>query len=484
MAAPTMPLSAPADDDDRPSLEDDDGDGNENEHDTPLVPEGDEPPEFDDELPTDPSFDFDLPSELTTGDTEESDELPVGSDSFPEEEQPTADDSLGFADASDSAELPNETDGGAALDGSDGFEDGHSPIDDGALPALDTDDGPELDEARFGVALSSADESLLPKLETPFRVDFLAPNREHCGALCASAGVVVAGSNDLFWLDEGRETVVRIGLDGTRIASIALVGEHRTTALCVTASGRLLKRARSGGEVERRVEWRRAAEASGSSAESLELRGLGPTWPSSVLGRLTSGRLVRSDDLGSTFRAVGDVSALTLSSSGDPIAILTRDGARLGLSSDGGSTFEWLELASPAREVASGEAPLVAASSNVVVLGDSERGLVVSGDRGRTFRRVPGVTNLTALCAGTLAGEPKAFAALYRETDDHSLLVEIDPESATAAIGALLSLPAPDDPDAAAELGRVERLVCDGDKLWATGGFGLAVAQRLPRAPA
>ena len=91
-----------------------------------------------------------------------------------------------------------------------------------------------------------------------------------------------------------------------------------------------------------------------------------------------------------------------------------------------------------------------------------------------------GATNVTALCAGTLGGQPRAFAALYRETDDHSLLVEIDPETATAAIGAVLSLPVPDDPDAAAELGRVERLACEGDRLWATGGFGLAVAYRLP----
>jgi hypothetical protein len=478
------PLSAPSGDDDRSILDDDDdGEGFADEHDTPLVPTGDEPPEFGDELPTDPSFDIDLPSELEGGESEAEAELPVGSDFFPEDEQPTADDSLGFANTSESVELPNETDASLSHDAADGFDDAHSGLDEGALPSLGDDDGPDLDEARFGVALESADEALLPKLEKSFRVAFLAPDREHCNALCASGGVVVAGSNDLFWLDEGRETVVRIGLDGTRIASIALVGELRNTALCVTAFGRLLRRARSGGEVERLVDWRRIAEASGASAESLELRGLGPARPNSVLGRLTSGRLVRSDDLGSTFRAVADASALSMSSSGDPVAILMRDGARLGLSSDGGTTWERLELASPAREVASGEAPLVAASGNVVVLGDAERGLVVSADRGRTFRRVSGLTNLTALCVGTLGGEERAFAALYRETDDHSLLVEIDPRTATAAIGAVLSLPSPDDPDATAELGRVERLVCEGERLWATGGFGLAVATRQASQP-
>lgn len=480
MPAPTLPLSAPIDAD-RPLLEgDDEEEGFDDEHDTPLVPAFDEPPEFDDELPTDPSFDIDLPPELSEGDSEAADDLAVGSDPFLEEEVPTEDDTLGFANGFEPVDFPGEIDGGASPEAADGFDDGHPRIDDAVLPSLEADEGPDIDEVRFGVSLQRADESLLPKLETPFRVDFLVPEREHCSALCVSGGVAVAGSSDLFWLDEGRETVVRVGLDGTRIASIALVGERRNTALCMTASGRLLRRARSGGEVERLVDWRRVAEAAGSSAESLELRCLEPNRPNTVLGRLTSGRLVRSDDMGSTFRAVADVSALAMSSSSEPVAILTRDGARLGLSSDGGSSFESLALASPARDVASGEAPLVAASGNVVVLGDAERGLVVSVDRGQSFRRVSGMTNLTALSAGALAGRIRVFAALYRETDDDSLLVEIDLTNATAAIGAVLSLPPPDDPDAASELGRVERLVVDRERLWATGGFGLAVIRPAP----
>jgi len=237
----------------------------------------------------------------------------------------------------------------------------------------------------------------------------------------------------------------------------------------------LLRRSRTGGEVERLVEWRRAAEASGSSAEGLELRSLGPKRPSAVLGRLTSGRLVRSDDRGSTFRMVeSDVTALTISSSGDPVAVLTRDGSRLGLSTDGGTTFELAPLASPAREIASGEAPLVAATGAVVVLGEAERGVAVSSDGGKTFRRVSGATNATALAAGTRDGRPLAFAALYRETEDRSLLVEIDVGSAVATTGAVLALPAPDDPDLALELARVERLLWDGERLWAVGAFGLA----------
>jgi hypothetical protein len=169
-----------------------------------------------------------------------------------------------------------------------------------------------------------------------------------------------------------------------------------------------------------------------------------------------------------------DITALTMSSSGDPVAILTRDGARLGLSMDGGATFELFELTSPAREIASGETPLVAASGPVVALGEAERGVAVSTDGGKTFRRVLGATNATALCAGARDGRSVAFAALYRETEDRSLLVEIDAETAVATTGAVLALPAPDDPDLALELARVERLLWDGERLWAAGAFGLA----------
>jgi hypothetical protein len=45
---------------------------------------------------------------------------------------------------------------------------------------------------------------------------------------------------------------------------------------------------------------------------------------------------------------------------------------------------------------------------------------------------------------------------------------------AVATTGAVLALPAPDDPDLALELARVERLLWDGERLWAVGAFGLA----------
>ena len=85
---------------------------------------------------------------------------------------------------------------------------------------------------------------------------------------------------------------------------------------------------------------------------------------------------------------------------------------------------------------------------------------------------------MTAVSAGADGERPTAFVALYRETDDQSLLVEIDAATGVATTLAVLALPAPEDPDVAPELARVERLLWDGERLWAAGAFGLARVER------
>jgi hypothetical protein len=473
---------SPSDDELPPLDEGDEGDGVAGDAEPLPLEEDDESlDEFDDERPTDPDFDFDLPSELDASEADTPHELPLGPAFAPNEDDDaaaTASDAFGFAGSLDPSDGLVEGDENEPHDAADGPAGGMAELDEAELPVLDGDDGPDFDAPSFGAQLESAHEGQIPEAERPFRVDFLAPAREHCSALAAERGVVLAGSSDLFWLDAGSDTLVRTGLDGTRITSLALLGHDGKTALAVTAFGRLLRRARSSSDVERLVEWRRVAEASGATAERLDLRGLGPNRPTSVLGRLASGRLTRSDDLGTTFEMLdAGITALALSLSGDPVAVITRDGGHLALSMDAGSTWTRLELASPAREVASGEAPLVAANGNVVVLGDIERGAVVSADRGRTFCRVPGVTNVTAVTTGRAGAESSAFVAVYRETDDRSLLVEVDAQTGAAVTIAVIALPVSGDPDAALELGRVERLLWDGGRLWAAGGFGLALVR-------
>ena len=269
-----------------------------------------------------------------------------------------------------------------------------------------------------------------------------------------------------------------MSLDGTRITSLALVGEERKVALCVTAFGRLVRRARSASDSERLVDWKRAAESGGASAESLELRQLGEASPRAVLGRLTSGHLIRSEDQGSTWRRQSeDFTAFSLSPSGEPLAALSRGGSLLSTSRDGGLTFQERELTSPALTVSSGDAPVVAASGSTLAIADAERGVVVSADEGATFHAVAGCTNATSVTAGgAIGGAAAVVVALYREAEDVSDLVLIDPATGQATIVATLSS-RERDPDQIPEGGRVERLAWDGARLWAAGGFGVAIVR-------
>ncbi len=433
----------------------------------------------DEELPTDPYVVLDLGEELSEPESEAPVLLDFGTelvDALDDEREPDVDDKSPF-DTRDETEFSEGDDARVEPEGEAGIED-HSAVDEAAFPDLDADDqGFAGDEALFGALPEFAPEAVLPRAERSWRVDFVSEQRERCTALVAAGGTVVAGSSDLLWFDAGRETPVRVSLDGTRITSLALVGEERTIALCVTAFGRLVRRARSASDSERLVDWKRAAEAGGASAESLELRQLGDASPRAVLGRLTSGHLIRSEDQGTTWqRQAGEFTAFSLSASGEPLAALSRGGSRLSTSHDGGVTFRERELTPPALAVASGDAPVVAASGSTLVIADAERGVVVSADGGATFRTVFGCANATTVTAGTLGGAAAVVVALYREAEDASELVLVDPATAQAKVIATL-VSRERDPDQIPEGGRVERLAWDGARLWAAGGFGVAIVR-------
>jgi hypothetical protein len=318
-----------------------------------------------------------------------------------------------------------------------------------------------------------AEESALPFAERPWLVSRLAPERERCSALATAHGAVVAGSSDLLWLDPARSAPVRIALDGTRIASLALVGEDGDVALAVTAFGRLVRRSRLASDAERLGDWRRAAESSGNTAESLQLCQLGPAEPRAVLGRLTSGKLVRSSDDGTGFQPVETgFTAFALSPTGDPVVALTRDGAELQLSYDGGVSWARRDLGTPAREVGGGEAPLLASAGSTLVIADRERGLVLSSDGGLSFRGVDGCAGVTACCAGSLGGEPMAWAALYREANDETWLLQIDATTGRARVIARVETSDDADPEQGSEGARLERLLWDGQRLFAVGDAG------------
>jgi hypothetical protein len=388
------------------------------------------------------------------------DDSAPGEEDFGPREAPAATD-LGM----DESSLPEG-------DEADGADDAPVLVDEGLLPELDRDDGPEAPLPQSFGSLPLVDEVGLPRAARPWAVRRLGPSRERAFALAALGGVVVAGSSDLLWLDRGSDSVVRIALDGTRITSVALLGEERQIALCVTAFGRLLRRSRTTSEVDRLPDWRRIAE-NGGGAESLELTALEGE-PRSVIGRLTSGRLVKSDDLGATFYPLDtSVTAFSLSPQGDPLAALTRDGAELALSRDGGQSFVRLPLIGAARDIASGEAPFVSTLEGTVIVAEPSRGVAVSLDGGTSFAAVPGTISVSAVALGRLGGTLCAFVALHHEVSDTTDIAIIDLAAAEATVIASITGEGETDESDTAGTARAERLVWDGTRLVAAGDVGL-----------
>jgi hypothetical protein len=380
-----------------------------------------------------------------------------------------ADDFDGSSEIQDHASLDRDDTLGMGRDDSD-------MVDETELPELDADEGLPDDEERWGtLAIVSTDVPLAAAPEAwPTRL--LGAGNERCSALAVSDGVCAAASADLIWFDHALETPIRTAVDGTRISSLALVGREPKVALCVTGFGRLFRRERRASSAERLDHWRRAAEQIGAGAEGLELCQLGPDAPHSVLARLSSGQLLRSDDGGLVWRPIeAPLTAFAISASGAPLAALSHGGARLSLSADGGRSWEHLELRAPALTVASGEAPILAAAGHVVALVDAERGLVVSSDSGKTFTVVPGCGNVTAVAAGLCAERPRVWVSLYHEATDRTSIALVDVQRGEATVIGSLDASGALDPEGGGERARVERLCWDGTHLWAVGGFGAAV---------
>jgi hypothetical protein len=442
-----------------------------------IAPLDDEPALDDDDEPlTDPDLGIEPPSEAGLDEPEAAGELDLGSGwGLVEDDAADVSDEGESLERSFSSLLSDDLKESPAdlVDDRDGTDDATPLVNDLELPEIDADEhGADHTPNLFG-SLPTAEESTLASAERPWPITRLAPERERCSALAAAAGAVVAGSSDLLWLDPARSAPVRIALDGTRITSLALVGEDGDLALAVTAFGRLVRRSRLASDVERLGDWRRVADNGGSGAESLQLCQIGPRAPRTVVGRLTSGKLVRSDDDGNGFQPLETgFTAFALSPTGDPVAALTRDGAELQLSYDGGRSWSRRELGPPARDVAGGEAPLLATFGSTLLIADRERGLVLSHDAGLTFRQVDGCVGVTACCAGALGDQSMAWAALYREASDETWLVQIDVTSGRALLIARVETSDDTDPEQGSEAARLDCLLWDGRRLFGAGDAG------------
>jgi hypothetical protein len=97
---------------------------------------------------------------------------------------------------------------------------------------------------------------------------------------------------------------------------------------------------------------------------------------------------------------------------------------------------------------------------------------VLSTDAGITFQQVDGCAGVTACCIGLVDDQPTAWAALYREANDETWLVQIDVAAGRALVIARVESSDDADPEQGNEVARLDRLLWDGQRLFGVGDAG------------
>ncbi|HYO98199.1 MAG TPA: hypothetical protein VER33_27025 [Polyangiaceae bacterium] len=345
------------------------------------------------------------------------------------------------------------------------------------LPPLDLGDDAEgiaaADELRFAAAFTDEPRPVLsarPWVE-------LCPTLtlEACSALAAADGTLVAGSSDLLWFAPGELAPLRLDAGSAPIHSLALVGKGWEFAVCSTLSGRLMRRGRLAPAAEELRGLRELLDPASSPRDVVELCQPGTSFPHALLVRTSRGQLLRSDDDGSTFRAVSEHKVAALAPSGAPAIALTHEGWLLR-SDDGGGSFVQLALPEVVKPWLLTATVAVSARGEIVALAEPELGVAVSPDGGRSFQSVVGTRGVTAIAACAAAQAGCTFAALYDEAHDCSFLLRIDAQGASMETLALIQGAGGEDEDSA-DWARVARLEWEPakERLWAVGGFGVKV---------
>ncbi len=349
------------------------------------------------------------------------------------------------------------------------------------LPGLDADEEGEYDGDADATLIDGAgarDEAPPPwarqrLLEQPLSTS------DALEAIAVERGIVVAGGDDVLWIEPGAGPL-RLAAGGGRITHVVLVGPDRDRIVYATALGRLFRRQRLGGTVEELRAWREAAGAREESPLGIELCQVASDDAKNViLARVTNGALLRSRDAGTHWERIdteGEARALPRRAAPVTALVASARGGFLVRSPDAGASWQRFELDSLARAVAERPSPLLAAAGSVVALGHAELGLVVSSDGGACFERVSGCAAVTALAAESRAGQSWVWAALYRESEDYSEIVQIDPvERIAERVAELRAGPPAASSEEPLERGRVTTLEWDRatSLLWAAGAFGL-----------
>jgi len=361
-------------------------------------------------------------------------------------------------------------------DGAEGLDDHDITVDESKFPGLDMDDGSEGIAAEHAISLGTAsDEAPLAMASVPWLVSALPASLEACVALACGAGDVVAGSSDLLWFRGDSPTPLRVAIDGSALTDVALLGAALDVALACTASGQVFRRARFASQAEQLTRFREPLRSASASRAQLAFGGALGTLGGRCLLWARDGALLELFDAGDRFERVeldGKVSAVARESA---TVLLARGRQRLLLSLENNSSEA---LSGPALLVAEGSAPFLATAGSAIALAEPGRALLVSTDRGKSFRRVAGSAGATAIAGAEVSGSARFFAAVYRETTDRTEILLVDPELAEAVCIARLDVPREHSPSDAIDRGewaKVARLSFHSatGRLWATGGFGV-----------
>ncbi|MEP7051656.1 MAG: hypothetical protein ABJB12_14940 [Pseudomonadota bacterium] len=366
-------------------------------------------------------------------------------------------------------------------DGNEGLDDGAIKVDESKFPSLEQDDGEEGIAAEPEISLGTAsDEAAVPLAASPWLVLLPAASLEACMALGTAPGSVVAASSDLLWFRSDSTTPLRVAVEGSALADLVLVGPEREVALTCTQSGQLFRRARFASQAEQLTRLRETLKAPPGARLRLAFGGALAETGGRILLCTDDGALFDVLDSGDRFERIdlpGKVTALARESA---TALLAQGKERSLVRLVGqGSTRTTQPLAEPALSLAQNAAPLLATCGDALALAEFGRALLVSADRGKSFRRVAGGVGSTALCGAELSGSAQFFAAVYRETSDESQILLIDPVLGSALCVARLDSgtvhPAHDVVDRG-EWAKVARMVWHGpsQRLWIAGGFGVA----------
>jgi len=324
------------------------------------------------------------------------------------------------------------------------------------LPELDADEPGGFEDEAAWLELDSLRDEPLPPRGEPWVTEEVATDDADIAALAVTSSGMVVGGARVTFTSSGRA----VPLGRSRTVALAPFGDGGVVAQ--SAGGDLLHIPPDG-------EPKPIAPAFETSPRHLDVA-LCPDAPEGAIVVFAAGdTLARSLDGGAHF-TLEQLPGRIIALSGDVALLREPEGWALAERRDG--TWRDAALADEGRDIAEGESVLFAACGPLRALAAAERGLAVSAD-GTSFTRIPGCLHASALTLGRRGGADKAWVALFLESEERAVVVEVDLATKAATVIVEIDAQGEDDTDHDA---RILALAWDAraEALWAAGA-GLLV---------